>query len=112
MALTTQFPSAADMFACLPQSDWIDALNDVTTAETTAIPDGAKFVLMSATGTFYAKIGGASVTAAVVTTEVADGTGSMCNPTIRKILPGQTHISVAAPSAVDVTFEFFKASSF
>lgn len=112
MPLTTKFPRAADMFACLPQSDWIDALNDVTAAERTAIPAGAKFVLMSATGTFYAKIGGSGVTAAVVSGEVADGTGSMCNPTFRQLGQNDTHISIAAAAAVDVTFEYFMAPGF
>ena len=109
MALTTPFPRAADAFGCLQQSDWIDALDAVTTAQSTAIPAGARFVLMSATGTFYAKIGGSGVTAAVVTGTVADGSASMCNPTFRQLGTTDTHISVAASSAVDVTFEYFMA---
>ena len=112
MAATTPLPRAVDSFAALPQSSHIDALDAVTTAQSTTIPTGARFVLMSATGTFYAKIGGTGTTAAVVTGTVSDGTGSMCNPTFRVIPDGATLISVAAPASVDITFEYFIKPAF
>jgi hypothetical protein len=113
MALTTKLPNSAAEFAALPQSDWIDVRDSVTTAETFAVPDGAQFVLFSATGTFYAKFGTATSapTAVVPSGDVADGTASLCNPTFRRILPGQTLISVAAPSSVDITAEYFAGVS-
>lgn len=108
MPLTTSLPRAADTFAALPQSDWIDAVNDVTTAQRIAIPEGAKFVLFGASAAFYAKFGTAAVTATVVSGAVADGSGSIYSPTFRKIADGQTHISVVAAASVDITLEYFK----
>lgn len=107
MALTTKLPRSIDEFAALQQSDWIDVLDAVTAAERIAIPTGAKYVMFCATGTFYAKIGGSAVTAVVPVADVSDGTASLCNPTLRKLRDGDTHISVAAPAAVDVTLEYF-----
>lgn len=109
MPLTKTLPRAVGDFACLPQSDWIDARDAVAASERATIPDGAKFVLFSASDVFYAKMGDGTVTAAVPSGDVTDGTASMCNPTFRSIAVGQTHIAVAAPIACDITLEYFAA---
>lgn len=112
MAVTTAFPRAADAFGCLQQSSHIDAFNDVTVAQSILIPANARFVLFSATGSFYAKIGGSGAVATVVSAGVTDGSGSMCNPTFRLIPVGATHISVVAASAVDISLEYFAKPAF
>lgn len=114
MALTTTLPRDVDYFASLPQSDYIEVklLGTADTAELIVIPADAsgnlaKFVLLSGSGSFAAKLGTAAVVAAM-NADTTTGNGSMLNPTFRRILPGQTHLSVVSSTLnCVVSAEFF-----
>lgn len=75
------------------------------TAEKVTVPTGAKFVHFSGTTPFYVLFG-ADPTAAIPSTEVADGSASVLNPGLRKI-DGAAKIGLIAPAACVVTMEFF-----
>lgn len=113
MALTLKLPRGVDVYAALPQSDYTEnkLLGSAGTAETITVPKdasnvAARFVLLSGTAAFSAKFGTAAVTATQVDTTVGDG--SMVSPTFRKILDGQTHISVVSATAnCVISAEFF-----
>lgn len=109
MPLTIKFPRSADVFACRPQSDYIEGLSlGVATAERIAIPAGAYAVVFSCTGNFCAKLGTASVTAAMPT-DTTDGSASELNPSGFYILAGQTHISAISAAAATLTMSFYAA---
>ncbi len=77
-----------------------------STAEAFTVPTGAKYVLFSATGDFYANY---TTTATVPgDTAIADATASELNPAMRYIPAGCTSISVIAPAACVVTASFWK----
>lgn len=108
---TVRFPRAAEMFSSLRPSDYVDAraLTSGGGAESLTVPDGAVFVVFSATGNFYARY---EATAAVPA-DVSDGTASELNPTIRKLVKddGSTikTISLVTPDAsIVVTASYFK----
>ena len=75
-----------------------------TVAEVVTVPTGAKKVIFSATGNFYANFGAAG---AIPATEVTDGSGSLLNPEMREI-DGAATIGLIAPSDCVVVMEFFK----
>jgi len=90
-------------------SNYIDTrvLATGSTAERHTVPSGAKKVFFSATGNFYAKFGGNSVTAAVPAADVTDGSGSELNPTLRTI-DDAGYISLVAPTdGTIVTMAFY-----
>lgn len=89
-------------------SDYVDCrVLAAATAERHTVPSGARYVSFSADGTFYAKFGNSSVTAAVPATDVTDGTGSVINPEVREIPSAVTHISLIASAATVVSLSFF-----
>lgn len=112
MALTTKLPREIDQFAALPQTDYVESRAlTAGAAELVQIPSDAsgvlaKFVLFSWTADFCAKMGTATVVAAMPA-DTTDGSGSMLNPTFRKIDPAHTHISVVSTAASQGTMEFF-----
>lgn len=92
----------------LRQSDWIDArVLAAGVAETFQSPVGAKYVLFSSTGDFYAKIATASTAATVPAADVTDGTASELNAAMRQLPVEQAYISLIAPAAQIVTMQFF-----
>lgn len=94
-------------FARVP-SDTVNAvvLGTASTAESDTVPTGAAYVIFSATNDFYAKYG-ASPTAAVPSTEVTDGSGSVLNPTIWAVAAGQKISLVSAIAGTIVTLEYY-----
>lgn len=89
-------------------SDYIDVrVLAAATAERHTIPSGAKYVVFSADGPFYAKFGDSGVTAAIAAADVTDGTGSTVNPEAREIPSGVTHISLIAVAATVVSLSFY-----
>lgn len=116
MALTTTLPRSSDIDAALPQSDYVEnkVLGSADTAELITVPKSADtppvsagFVLLSATAAFAAKLGTASVVAAM-NADTTTGSGSMIGRTFVKIMPGQTHLSVVSSTAgCAVSAEFF-----
>ncbi len=72
-------------------------------AEVYTVPTRAKYVLFSSTVDFYARPNAA---AAVPTTEIADGTGSVLSPTLRS-LEGVSTIGLISAEACIVTMEFY-----
>jgi hypothetical protein len=88
----------------LTLSDHIDArVLAVSAAESHTIPTGARYVMFSANGDFYANFAG---TAAIPTADVTDGTASILNPQLRTI-GAATTISLISPAACIVTMEFY-----
>lgn len=116
MAISTRLPREIDQFAALVQSDYIEGRSLLAgAAETVTIPMTAdnerpKFVFFSWNADFSAKMGSSTVTAAMPT-DTTDGSGSMLNPTLRKIGPNDTHISVISTAASLGVLEFFLAPS-
>ncbi len=74
------------------------------TADTNAVPSGARFVFFAATGDFYARPDGA---VAVPAANVTDGTGGELNPTLWAV-HDVTNIAVIAPTATKVTMSYYK----
>ena len=88
----------------LPFSDVVMArVLAASTAENIAVPDGAKYVLFSADGGFYAKVNG---TAVIPAGDVTDGSAPILNPTMRTCA-GVTNISVIASATRIVTAAFY-----
>lgn len=96
------------------QADWIDArVLAANTAETFQAPAGAKYVILSGDGAFYAKIAVASTAAAVPAADITDGT----SPELiggapfkeMRTLPGsgQAYISLIATATRIVTLAFY-----
>ncbi len=105
----TNLPRSTDQYFALPFTDTINALSlAANTAETMTVPAGAYYVAMSATADFYAKWTAAGTAAATATVpgDTTDGSGAACNPTLRRVSPGDS-ISVISPAGGVVTFEFF-----
>ena len=73
------------------------------TNESHTVPAGARVVVFSATGDFYAEPGG---TAAVPAADVTDGSASELNPT-QWNLDGVTSIGLIAPAATTITLSFY-----
>ncbi|WP_370193288.1 MULTISPECIES: hypothetical protein [Aurantimonas] len=92
-----------------PPSDHVDArVLAASTAERHTIPAGAKYVSFAATGDFYVKFGDGTVTAAVPSGDITDGSGSDLNPGSREIPADATHISLIAAAAVTVVMSFYE----
>lgn len=77
------------------------------TAVTHAIPAGATHVLFSASGDFFARLGGMDVTTAVPAATISDGTAGELSPAARTIGAGQTHIALVAPANTYLTLAFY-----
>jgi hypothetical protein len=75
------------------------------TAEKVTVPSGAKSVHISATNNLWVLFG-ADPTAAIPTTEVSDGSGSILNPGLRT-LDGAAKIGLISDAACLVSMEFF-----
>lgn len=113
MALTPINPQP-----CLDQqsvqgfSGYVDArVLAATTAEDFQAPAGAKYVRIAGDGTFYLKVGSASVTAAVPGADVTDGSASQVCPNGDAVwitLPvDQAYISVISSAIRVVTLSYF-----
>jgi hypothetical protein len=84
---------------------WVDTrVLAANTEETHTIPSGAKYVLFSATTTFYAAYG---ATAAVPAADITNGSGSERNPVLRNIT-GFSTIHLISPTACVITLSFYK----
>lgn len=108
MALTKMF-NDTDVnrfpYICIGYSGYVNAqVLAANVAEVHTIPSGANRVLFSSTANFYVKFGG---TAAVPSTEVTDGSGSILNPTLR-FCGGTTTIGLISPTTCVVTMEFYQ----
>jgi len=84
-----------------------DSINNYVLAagvvKSVAVPTGARFAVMSATGAFYARWSGA---AAVPAADVTDGTGVEANPTVRAV-DGVASFSLVAPAACVVAVAWY-----
>jgi len=88
-----------------PPADYVDArVLAANVAESHSIPNGAKYVVFSADGNFYARFGAA---AAVPAADVTDGSASELNPEAREIPGGTTTIGLIATAATVVTLSFY-----
>ena len=104
MASLRPLPSSVAGYFQLPFSDYVNArVLAANTAETIAIPTGAKYVLFSADGDFYVR---SNDTATIPAADVADGTAAILNPTLRS-LETVTSLSVIASAARIVTAAFY-----
>lgn len=93
-----------------PVSDHIDArVLAASTAERHTIPTGARYVVFAATVDFYANFGDNTVDAAIPSADVTDGSGSLFNPTQRRIPRTATHVSLITDAAGGgvVNMEFY-----
>ena len=98
------FPNSIRELACLPFSDAVNALSlAANTAETLAIPSGARFVVFSGTADFYVKSG----SVATVPGDTTDGSAAELNPTMRS-LNDVSSLSIISASTCVVTASFFK----
>ena len=97
------------------QADWIDAkVLAANTAETYQAPTGAKYVILSGDGAFYAKIAAASTAAAVPAADIADGTspeliGGAPFTLMRTLPVDQAYISLIAGATRVVTLAFYRS---
>lgn len=91
-------------------SDFIDTMFlGITTAEHYHIPTAAKKVRLTGTTAFWVKMNGE--TAAIATTEVADGTGSFyvaAGVSVLIDVEGATVIGFISPAATIITIECFE----
>lgn len=91
-----------------PTVEWSDHIDvrvlAANTAEQHSVPAGARFVVFSATGDFYAKPDGGAI--AVPSADVADGSAPELNPLSRSV-ESVTNISLIAPAACTVTLAFY-----
>ena len=81
----------------------------VSTAETDTVPVGAKYVIFSSTGDFYAKPNAT----ATIPGDVTDGTAAELNPAMWLLVDpanaiNVTNISVISPASTVVTFTYYK----
>ena len=87
-----------------PPSTCIDAMVlAANVAETYTVQTGARYCIFSSTAAFYAR---KDATAAVPSTEVADGTASELSPS-SWYMTGTTTISFIAPSAATITISCY-----
>ncbi len=75
--------------------------------ERITIPTGATKVIFVSTEDFYAKVGTSTVTAAVPSGDITDGTGSALLPFGYSIDPSNTHISIISAAICIVSLEFY-----
>lgn len=97
-------PQGRGQLDAIPFATYVDARSlGVGINEDHTIPAGAKYVIFSATGDFYAKIGGT----AAVPADVTDGSASELNPLVRHIGDADTTIGLISPAAQVVTMAFY-----
>ncbi|MDP2218533.1 MAG: hypothetical protein Q8J68_14745 [Methanolobus sp.] len=97
-------PNTGNAAIGLNYSDHVDARVLVANvAEVHTIPAGANYVLFSATGDFYVRLGEA---AAIPATDVTNGSGSILNPQLRSV-GALTTIGIISPTTCIVTMEFY-----
>jgi len=73
-----------------------------------AIPTGAVYINISCTKAgLWVKFGDNAVTAVVGVADVTDGTGSILDPTIRRLDGGVTHVSLINSAACEGSIEWF-----
>lgn len=100
-----KFPQAIRELSCLPPSDFVNALSLAAgVAESMKVPDGARYVVFSATDNFYV----AYDATAAVPGDVADGTASELNPTMRDV-QGKSSVSIISAATCIVTAAFYSA---
>jgi hypothetical protein len=91
----------------LKAPDYVDCV--ILTAEVAheySVPEGARMVVFSSTGDFFAKYGEAPV-AAIPLTSIANGSASELNPTARFITPS-SKISLIAPLTTTISLALFR----
>jgi hypothetical protein len=79
----------------------------IATRESYTLPSGAKFVIFSANGDFYAKPDDGASNVAVPGADVTDGTAGELNPLVWNV-EGATSIGLIAPAACIVTMAVYK----
>lgn len=79
----------------------------IATRESYTLPAGARFVVFSANGDFYAKPNDGSSNVAVPGADVTDGTAGELNPLIWDV-QGVTTIGLISPAACVVTMAVYK----
>lgn len=90
--------------SAIPQADHRVAVTlSAGQAKSVAVPAGARLVMFSATGDFWARIGGA---ASVPAADILDGSAPELNPAARS-LQGAGVIGIAAAAAATVNLVFF-----
>lgn len=90
-------------FSALPLSDYVDSKAlAANTNEDITVPARAHFAVFGGTIDFYAKRGGT----AAVPTDVADGTGSVLNPFIVAVEPGDVIGLISAATCL-VTIAYY-----
>lgn len=98
-------PGGNMTFALRPSTCVLARSMAASTAESITVPTGARFVVFSATGDFYANY---TTTATVPPdTAITDACASELNPSAR-FISGVTTISVIAPSATILTASFYR----
>lgn len=96
------------------QADWIDArVLAAGVAETFQAPAGAKYVILSGDGAFFAKIAVVSTPATVPAADITDGTASeqmgVSPQPVMRTLPGsgQAYISLISAATRIVTLAYY-----
>lgn len=110
--MATKLPASVGVYAAMPQSDFINSkalgISTEESLSSSEWPADAAYVAFSSTGDFYMKFNGT----AAVATDISDGSASELNPTIRRLLLGDStavnKISLIAPAACVVTMSFFQ----
>jgi len=86
------------------RSTYVNAVSlGVASAETTNVPDGAKFVRIKRTTDVFVNFDAA----AAVPSDVTNGTASILNPEGILNIDGVTYIGLISPAASIVTLEYF-----
>lgn len=100
----TQLPdnNGQNLFALPAPGYVLSKLLAASTAEAFTVPAGARFVVFSATGDFYANY----TTTATVPGDVTDGSASELNPSVRNI-KGVSSISIISAATPVVTASFY-----
>lgn len=94
--------NGSNIFARNPSGYVLSRLLAASTAESFAVPTGAKFVVLSSTADFYANF----TTTATVPGDVTDGTASELNPSVIDV-SGVTTISVISAGTPIITAAFY-----
>lgn len=94
--------NGSNIFARNPSGYVLARALAASTAESITVPAGAKFVVLSATGDFYANF----TTTATVPGDTTDGTASELNPSVIDV-SGVTTISVISAATPIVTAAFY-----
>lgn len=88
-----------------PATVHVDAMHIGTSAEDYTVPADCEIIVMRGNKDFYVRPAGGD--AAVPTDEVADGTGSILNPSTLQVTPGQVLSFIAPAAATIVTIECY-----